>query len=208
MHFSQWPTVLLAYVSTIHFGERQNMRIELTDVRSTAWPKRRVAIVMAGTPRSFVYPLVTWSIKKNLIDALGADGAGVDVFIRASTQDNIHGKRSWGGNGAVINASTSAKGWLDDALRIIKPVATEFVTLAQEEAQVQNEFPAEPWPSLVSWFCALFSLAWHDIPFFRAISIRYFERMISEGIQCSLIAIWATKWSWITRNCITSGTIG
>ena len=54
-----------------------------------------------------------------------------------------------GGDGAVINASASAKGWLDDALTIIKPVTIEYVSFAQEAAQIEKEFPTEPYPSLV-----------------------------------------------------------
>jgi hypothetical protein len=64
----------------------------------------RVAVVFAGSPRSFIFPRIHWSIKANLINAL-ADR--VDVFARVSTQDNIHGD-GIGAEGITLNTGNAS----------------------------------------------------------------------------------------------------
>ena len=66
-------------------AEGQLIRLHSPGKRSAASAERRktrVAVVMAGSARSFLFPLVHMSIKRNLIDALQAD---VDVFVRTTT---------------------------------------------------------------------------------------------------------------------------
>ena len=88
-----------ARAATGAFGARQQVLIRLKDrpIRPTqalsgpkhADPsKKRIAVLFCGSPRSFVFPLIHWSIKVNLIDALQAN---VDIFVRTSLEDNIHG---------------------------------------------------------------------------------------------------------------------
>ena len=51
----------------------------------------RVAFVIAGSPRSFIYPAVHESIRVNLISAFcPADTCSADVFVRVSLADNTH----------------------------------------------------------------------------------------------------------------------
>ena len=47
----------------------------------------KVAIVFAGSARSFICAKVHWTIKVNLIDALESE---TFVFVRVSTEDNIN----------------------------------------------------------------------------------------------------------------------
>ena len=54
----------------------------------------RVAFVIAGSPRSFIYPAVHESIRVNLISAFcPADTCSADVFVRVSLADNTHETR-------------------------------------------------------------------------------------------------------------------
>lgn len=49
----------------------------------------RVAVCFSGHVRSFVYPVVFRSIRRNLIEAIEADGCQVDVFAYATLQDSV-----------------------------------------------------------------------------------------------------------------------
>ena len=60
----------------------KNLKIEYSNRK-----KPKIAYVFAGSARSFVCPKVHWSLKVNLIDALG--GAPY-VFIRMALEDNIN----------------------------------------------------------------------------------------------------------------------
>lgn len=48
----------------------------------------RAALCLSGHIRSFVYPVVHRSIRRNLIEAIEADGCHVDVFAYATLEDN------------------------------------------------------------------------------------------------------------------------
>lgn len=49
----------------------------------------RVAVCLSGAVRSFVHPAVHMSIRRNLIEAIEADGCEVDVFAYATRQDTV-----------------------------------------------------------------------------------------------------------------------
>lgn len=49
----------------------------------------RVAICFSGHIRSFVYPSVHQSAKRNLVDAIAAEGCRVDVFAYATLLDDV-----------------------------------------------------------------------------------------------------------------------
>eukprot|EP00935_MAST-01C_sp_MAST-1C-sp1_P001030 g1030.t1 len=99
---------------------------------------------MAGGARSFIYPMIHWSIKSNVLDRLQAEH--VDVFVRVSTQDNVHGHGMKSGNGVTFNLSPKFRGWLDAALKVINPLKVVYTTLEEEPAAMEAEFPSQPYP--------------------------------------------------------------
>jgi hypothetical protein len=100
---------------------------------------------MVGAARSFILPMIHWSIKTNVIDALQSEN--VDVFVRVCTQDNVHGHGIKDANGITFNLSDSFRSWLDTGLEVINATQVEFTTLTDEPAAMEEEFPSEPWPS-------------------------------------------------------------
>ena len=67
-----------------------------------------VAFIIAGSPRSFIYPAVHESIRVNLISAFcPIDSCSADIFVRVSLSDNthmLHGKAVVDGKGVSIAA--------------------------------------------------------------------------------------------------------
>ena len=53
--------------------------------------KCRVAVCFSGAIRSLVHPAVHNSIRKNLIEAIEADGCEVDIFAYATRKDTVGG---------------------------------------------------------------------------------------------------------------------
>lgn len=49
----------------------------------------RVAVCFSGHVRSFVYPVVHVSARRNLVDAIEAQGCQVDVFVYATLSDAV-----------------------------------------------------------------------------------------------------------------------
>jgi hypothetical protein len=126
-------------------GKFTKIRLQLPATKESGKKsKQRVAIIMAGSARSFIFPMIHWSIKTNVIDALNAET--VDIFVRVSTQDNIHGHGIKSANGVTFNLTSQFQGWLDEALKVIKPLKVEFTTLDGEPAEIERVFPTTPWP--------------------------------------------------------------
>jgi hypothetical protein len=97
------------------FGRQQGTLIRLKSFATGGGAKKksnqRVAIIMAGSARSFIFPMIHWSIKTNVIDALDAER--VDIFVRVNTQDNVHGQGIKSANGVTFNLTDQFRGWLD-----------------------------------------------------------------------------------------------
>jgi hypothetical protein len=131
------------------FGSQEGLKIRLKDApggqgalqtggASNARSDARIAVVMCGSPRSFLFPLIHWSIKVNLIDALQAN---VDVFIRTSIEDNVHGQ-GISSAGLVRQLSKKELDALKVALEVIKPVKVAYVPAKQELEEMQAAFPS------------------------------------------------------------------
>jgi hypothetical protein len=82
--------------------------------------------------------LVHWSIKVNLIDALRAN---VDVFVRTSTEDNVHGA-GISSAGLVRQLAPSELDALKKALAVVKPVKVAYISAAEELKESQATFPS------------------------------------------------------------------
>jgi hypothetical protein len=122
--------------SLVNFGRQQGSGVSLRDAASSA---PRVALVLHGSARSFLLPRVHASIKRNLIDALGAR---IDIFMRLTTQDNVHG-RNMGAEGVFINQSHSTAAYLQTALKHVGPTQVAFFNLTDEHSQMAREFDSE-----------------------------------------------------------------
>jgi hypothetical protein len=121
----------------------QRKRSQRKSATTSEKSQLRVAVVLAGAPRSFVFPLVHWSIKKNLVDALHAR---VDVFVRTSTRDNIHGS-DIGANGVTVPISDVRIAELKEALKVLTPVSVQYVSPEEELLEYEKDYPAEPYPA-------------------------------------------------------------
>jgi hypothetical protein len=132
--------------------QRKRKMVQSTSTAAAApQGQLRIAIVFAGAPRSFIFPLVHWSIKKNLIDALDAK---VDVFVRTSMEDNVHGS-GIGANGVVVPISDVRVAEFKQALKVINPVDVQYVSPAKEIEECESAYPTEPWPA-AGFYQALF----------------------------------------------------
>jgi hypothetical protein len=98
--------------------------------------RARAAVVLTGSARSFVFPLVHHSIKTNMIDALDAD---IDVFVRTTTEDNIHGT-GLGATGVHVKSSNEKLKDLAGKLEILQPVKIQYTTFATEEDEKNATF--------------------------------------------------------------------
>ena len=115
------------------FGLRQGVTEQLTDLHP------RVAAVFHGSARSFLLPRVHASIKRNLLDALDAR---VDVFVRTTTQDNVHGP-NMGAEGVFVNQSGSTVEFLQRALSHISPTQVVYFNLTDDHTHMLREFGDE-----------------------------------------------------------------
>jgi hypothetical protein len=122
-------TLVCILEQSSEFGGRQGERVPLDN-------PTRVAVVFHGSARSFLLPRVHASIKRNLIDALGAR---VDVFMRLTTQDNVHGK-NMGAEGVFITQSQNTAAYLQRALEHVKPTQVTYFNLTDERAEMVKEF--------------------------------------------------------------------
>ena len=94
---------------------------------------QNIAYVFAGTARSFSCPKVHWSIKLNLIDALG----GVpSVFMRISTEDNLNTRTGSG----TLHKSSYRQGEINATIEIFRPKIVEFFSLSNQEEEMRHNF--------------------------------------------------------------------
>lgn len=97
--------------------------------------KVSIAYIFAGSVRSFVCPKVHWSIKLNLIDALGDNNSF--VFVRLSVVDNANIKT---GNGNYENPHGLSEDEINETLKILNPRMVEYISLNNETLEMQKIF--------------------------------------------------------------------
>jgi hypothetical protein len=129
--------VLAAGAAGGGFGKQEGAFVRLKD--GSAAPRKRVAVVMHGSARSFLFPRVHASIKRNLIDALQAD---VDIFVRTTTQDNIHGKNI-DAAGLTLTYGIKTINQLQTALSHVQVTEVVYFNLTDDKERMESEFPAE-----------------------------------------------------------------
>lgn len=110
-----------------------------------------VAFVFAGSVRTFVFPYVKKTIKRNLIQSFcPAPQCKHDVFVRISTSDNNHVGISAKGN--LTLGTPELRQQADEALKSITPLPEEggqlhrvFVDIASEEEkrEMLEAFPSD-----------------------------------------------------------------
>jgi hypothetical protein len=203
------------------FGRIEGKSAYLVDggtklVHSGRKARERVAVVMTGSPRSFVFPLVYNSFKANLIDALEAD---VDVFVRVMTQDNIHGG-GMGAEGLIVNASDSMRKALEEALAVVNPVKVKYLTVAEEREEKERLFASEEaekkhdtaYVERHKIFQVLLHCAGltHKLGLYVVIShYAHLPRNTTlGGIPCFLIGTWYFIWRRVTKRRMDSSMIG
>ena len=96
----------------------------------------KIAYVFAGSVRSFVCPKVHWSLKQNLIDALGGEPY---VFIRTSTEDNRNIKT---GNGTIYKPKYDQID-IDETLKLLNPRDITYFSLATQFEEMIANFPGD-----------------------------------------------------------------
>ena len=107
-----------------------------TSTANTAVERRKpkIAYIFAGAVRSFTCPQVHWTIKTQLIDALGGDPY---VFIRLSYEDNKNVKT---GDGIILKPRYNDKE-INETLRLLNPVVIESFKLSTQIEEMQRYYP-------------------------------------------------------------------
>jgi hypothetical protein len=104
-------------------------------VRGKPQTKTKIAYIFAGSVRSFTCPRVHWSLRWNLIDALGGEAY---TFIRTSTEDNANVKT---GKGAIWKPKYD-DGKLNSTLQILNPRKIEYFQLSTQLEEMRKLFPS------------------------------------------------------------------
>jgi hypothetical protein len=125
------------------FGEQEGLLIRLKNEqdggKGVTTQRKRVALVMHGSARSFLFPRVHASIKRNLIDAMQAD---VDIFVRTTTQDNIHGKNIDAAGLTLTYANETVQN-LQTALDYVHVTEVEYFNLTDDQERMAKDFPGD-----------------------------------------------------------------
>ena len=93
--------------------------------------KKKIAYIFAGGVRSFVCPKVHWSIRLNLIDALGSEPY---TFIRLSAEDNTN---THSGKGVLWKPSYKPNE-VEETLKILAPKTVQYFTFADQEEEMKR----------------------------------------------------------------------
>ena len=93
--------------------------------------KNKIAYIFAGGVRSFVCPKVHWSIRLNLIDALGGEPY---TFIRVSAEDNSN---THSGKGVLWKPSYKSNE-VEETLKILAPKTVQYFTFADQEEEMKR----------------------------------------------------------------------
>lgn len=108
------------------------------DASSTETPEKvpKIAYIFAGSARSFVCPQVHWSIKSNLIDALGGEPHS---FVRMSLEDNKNVKT---GTGIIFKPQFDERE-INETLKILNPDIVERFSYSDQVADMMRLHPQE-----------------------------------------------------------------
>ena len=104
--------------------------------KSKTSPSTKIAYVFAGAVRSFVCPKVHWTIRTNLIDALGGEPY---VFVRVSTEDNLNIKTGVGQLWKPEYGSDE----VDETLKILNPREIQRFTFKDQVEEMKKEYPSD-----------------------------------------------------------------
>ena len=96
--------------------------------------KPKIAYIFAGSARSFVCPQVHWSIKANLIDALGGEPHS---FVRMSLEDNKNVKT---GTGIIFKPEFDERE-INETLKILNPDIIERFSYTTQVEEMKRLFP-------------------------------------------------------------------
>jgi len=96
----------------------------------------KIAYIFAGAARTLTCSSVHWSIKANLIDALGEDPY---VFVRVSLEDNKNVKTGDG----IIHAPKYDYKAINESLKVLNPVVIEYYKLSTQIEEMQRYYPGE-----------------------------------------------------------------
>jgi hypothetical protein len=94
----------------------------------------KIAYIFAGSIRSFVCPRVHWSLRWNLIDALGGEAY---TFIRTTTEDNANVHT---GKGNIWTPQYQESD-LEKMLSILNPRKIQYFSLSKQLEEMRKEFP-------------------------------------------------------------------
>jgi hypothetical protein len=97
-------------------------------------PPQKIAYIFAGSARSFVCPQVHWSIKANLIDALGGEPHS---FVRMSLEDNRNVKT---GSGIIFKLQVDERE-VDETLKILNPDIVERFSYSEQVEEMKRLYP-------------------------------------------------------------------
>jgi hypothetical protein len=97
-------------------------------------PVPKIAYIFAGSARSFVCPQVHWSIKANLIDALGGEP---HTFIRMSLEDNKNVKTGTG----IIFKPQHDEIEINETLKLLNPDKLERFSFSNQEIEMKLNHP-------------------------------------------------------------------
>ena len=98
--------------------------------------KTKIAYIFAGGVRSFVCPKVHWSIRLNLIDALGGDSSS---FVRLSVEDNINTKTGKG----KLSKPSYKQNEVEETLKVLSPKKIEYFSFATQEDEMQRSYQGD-----------------------------------------------------------------
>jgi len=96
----------------------------------------KIAYIFAGSARSLVCPQVHWSIKQNLLDAMGGQHK---VFIRLSLEDNKNTKT---GDGVLWDPKYSESD-VTASLKVLNPTTIERFSFKNQIAEMEKHYPGE-----------------------------------------------------------------
>jgi len=139
-------TVLLImdfHLSQTHYGKEEGPYYaavgNIPEIKKDlAHPKGalKIAYIFAGAARTLTCSSVHWSIKANLIDALGEDPY---VFVRVSLEDNKNVKTGDG----IIHAPKYDYKAINESLKVLNPVVIEYYKLSTQIEEMQRYYPGE-----------------------------------------------------------------
>ena len=96
----------------------------------------KIAYIFAGGVRSFVCPKVHWSIRLNLVDALGGEPW---TFVRLSVEDNINTKTGKG----KLSKPSYKQNEVEETLKVLAPKKIEYFSFVNQEEEMQRSYSGD-----------------------------------------------------------------